>query len=317
MFYTYAVNFAPGFEGLVGHILKRDGIKAVFLEEGFALVESKKRLKAIDLKFASSFVEVFDHGINLKDINFAIPKHFVFSAGRTFNIRNFNAGRPARMDEIVRVSLIKAIISTTGLKYSAFEPDIDFVISKRNNGFCFFGIKLRSERLKYEKGELHSDVVNLLCELGGLRAEVRVLDAFGGHGGISGEVVRSFEPSKVVVCEKESRLINILKSRFVSNENVSVVAVDVVRYLKNSGETFDLILADPPWGEFEERGDLSKLYFDFLQAAKLRLAKEGSLVFISSAKEELETAVSDTGVKVEDRLDVLISGKKVLVLKLG
>lgn len=319
MNYLYAINFAPGFEELVADILKGAGAKVVFSEEAFALVQFEKEVKVGELGFAKSVIQVFNHSASSKDLKFILPDDFRAPEGRTFSIRNFDAGKPAKMEEEQRVDLIREISKKTKLRYSSFEPDADFVVAKRRDGMSYFGYKLDTKNKgKIQNGEINPDVANLLINLGEMKDGGRALDAFAGYGGISKELERGFNPVNVTAVEKNSTLVNKLKSGFGNKSKVRVVASDVVNFLKSTELDFDLIIADPPWGEFEDYlGDLGKLYFDFLISAKLKLANGGRVVVISSAKDLLESAALDSGMRIYEKLNVLISGKKVLVLKLG
>lgn len=318
MNYLYAINFAPGFEELVVGLLKKTGAKIKLNEEGFALAEFSKRVAPAELGFAKSIIGVFSQSDDIAGLNLTLPNGFVAPEGYRFSIRSFEGNRPSKLDAETRVEVIREVSLKTKLKYSAFEPDVDFIISKRKSGLCFFGMKLPVEKIKAEKGELHLDVVSLFCALGDIRKGSKVLDAFAGHGGVSSNVLSNFEPLSVVMVEKDSRLVNSLKPRFKGDKRARVAASDVVNYLKSTEGHFDLIIADPPWGEFEDYvGDLGKLYTEFLRVAKIRIEPEGKIVMLSSKKEELELAALESGMTVEARLNVLISGKKVLVLKLG
>lgn len=318
MNYLYAINFAPGFEELVVGLLKKAGAKIELNEEGFALAEFSKRVLPAELGFAKSIIEIFSKSDDIPGLNLSLPNGFVAPEGYRFSIRSFEGNRPSKLDDQTRVEIIREVSLKTKLKYSAFEPDVDFIISKRKSGLCLFGMKLPVEKIKSKKGELHPDVVNLLCALGDVKKGNKVLDAFAGNGGVSSAILNNFEPLSVVLVEKDSRLVNSLKPRFKGDKRARVAASDVVNYLKSTKGNFDLIIADPPWGEFEDYvGDLGKLYTEFLRAAKARLEPGGKIVILSSKKEELELVAQESGMIVEARLDVLISGKKVLVLKLG
>jgi 16S rRNA G966 N2-methylase RsmD len=319
MNYLYAVNFAPGFEELVAYILKPLGCEVVFSEEAFALVQFKARPDLKLLRFAKSIIEVFDCKDEFGDLKLVVPEGFVSPEAKTFAIRSFEAGRPSKLDSEKRTEIIKEISNKTKLRYSSFEPDVDFVIARRRDGKSYFGFKLPVGAVtKINKGELHTDIVNLLLRLGQVESGARVLDAFTGYGGVSRELLKSFNPESVVMVEKDSKLVNSLKIIFKLDKRARVVAGDVVGYLKNSEYNFDLIVSDPPWGEFEDYiGDLSKLYFDFLIGAKSKIKEDGKIVMLSSKKGELEKAAMESGLNIEDKLNVLISGKKVLVLKLG
>ncbi len=315
----FTINFTPGFEELVSGIFESLDCEVIFSEEAFALVKFSSKPEPNSLRFAKSIIEVFDWGDDFESLKLSLPEGFEIPPVRTFTIRSLESGRPSKLDSRKRVDLIKEISVKTGLAYSSFEPDVDFVIAKRRDGKSYFGFKLPLDKeSKPQRGELGLDVTNLLIRLGDMSDRKRVLDAFSGYGGVTRELLKSFKPESVELVEKDSRMVNLLKALFKDESSARVVAGDVVSFLKRPGENLDLIIADPPWGEFKEyKGDLGRLYLDFLTAAKPRLSEKGKLVIMSSKKEELEDAAKKSGLSIESRLNVLISGKKVLVLKLG
>jgi len=79
-------------------------------------------------------------------------------------------------------------------------------------------------------------------------------------------------------------------------------------------------VADPPWGDFEDYPggleSLESLYLDFMKAAKGKISEGGSIIIMSSKKEVLERAAEISGLKRHASLNILVSGNKVLVLKL-
>ncbi len=318
MNFLYAINFAPGFEELVSSFLTELTAEVLKSEEGFILTQFKNKPEMAKLRFAKGVVEVFDWSDDFKALKLEIPDDFEIEPGKRFNLRSFEAGKPSKVDPELREQIIRAISKKTGLIYSSFEPEVDFVLMQRRDGLSYFGVKLADEAsFKAQKGEIQSDVANLLLKLGDLKIGGIILDAFAGQAGISKEILVSFEPKQLVLSEKESRLVNILKKDFKEEPKLKVVAADAVNFLKNDSMSFDLIVADPPWGEFMVVNNLQGLYEDFLVRAESRIHEQGRIVIMSSAKDELKQAVKKTELKILAELNVLISGKKVLVLKLG
>jgi 23S rRNA G2445 N2-methylase RlmL len=96
-------------------------------------------------------------------------------------------------------------------------------------------------------------------------------------------------------------------------DNISVRNEDVIQFLNQTEHKFDVILADPPWGEFEKGLNTEELYLDFLIVASTKLNLHGKIVIISSDKKALDTVVIKSKLYTNNQLDVLISGKKVRV----
>jgi 16S rRNA G966 N2-methylase RsmD len=319
MSFIYAINFAPGFEELVGGILTKLKGEIIYSEEAFFLVKFKVLPEESELRFAKGVIKVFSFADNFRNLKFGMPDSLDFGSSRTFTLRSFEFGRPSKMESALRTGLIEEVARNTKLKYSAFEPDVDFVLAKRRTGMSYFGLKLNLlEENKLSAGELSSDISNLLLRFGESGPGSEILDAFAGYGGISKEIIKSPNILSLIAVDKDSRMINSLKNQFEFDKRVRVVASDVVAFLNKTESNFDLIIADPPWGEFQEyEGNLLNLYGDFLNKAKLKLKRGGNIVVISSRKDELEEAAVKSGLNIEAKLNILVSGKKVLVLKLG
>ena len=314
---VFALNFAPGFEETVRNILDESNLDLVILESGFCIVRSEPNFDVTKLKFASSIYEVYDFGNDLQSLDLSKLSSYRSEGDRTFNLRYFEEGAPAKLNDDFRREFVREIADIIKLKYSAFNPDRDFVLVKRASGINFFGVKLKGAPKKDVAGRLGYDVTYLIEFFCGLKQNKVVLDAFGGYGGLSEALLDSFLPKSLIIVEKDSRLVNGLKRQFSEYENCKVVAGDVIKYLRNGDGKFDLIISDPPWGEYDSDVDIDHLYTSFLGEAKLKLSNGGVILILSSAKNALDNAVHKSGLTTLNRANVLISGKKVLVLKLG
>lgn len=74
------------------------------------------------------------------------------------------------------------------------------------------------------------------------------LDLFTGSGIVSLEFI-SRGASKVIAVDRDEKNISALKQIQNANqlENLSIQRADVFKFLKNCGELFDYIYADPPY----------------------------------------------------------------------
>ncbi len=79
----------------------------------------------------------------------------------------------------------------------------------------------------------------------------KVLDLFGGTGQLGIEALSRGAKSCVFVDKNESACgvirENLRRTGF--SENAKIVRSDYLSYLKSTGETFNIILLDPPYGE--------------------------------------------------------------------
>ncbi len=121
-------------------------------------------------------------------------------------------------------------------------------------------------------------IFNVLQQLGPWR---RVLDLYAGSGALGLEAL-SRGAESIVLVERGADPAGVIKANLVSlqvTDRAKLYAVDALEYLKNCGERFHLILADPPYPD--------RCLPDILQAVEhgQTLEKPGTLVIQHSIKE--------------------------------
>ncbi len=75
-------------------------------------------------------------------------------------------------------------------------------------------------------------------------------------------------------------------------------------------KSISLVITDPPWGYYEDIGDIKDFYKKMFQSFNRVLADSGRLVILSARKEELEQTAADAGFKIKNSLHTLVNGKK-------
>jgi len=132
--------------------------------------------------------------------------------------------------------------------------------------------------------------------LGARVAEARVLELFAGTGALSIECLS--RGARYAVCvEKSSRHANIMRQNFeqagFSSPSFQVRTQDVfavLGQLRNTGEQFDLILADPPYGEKNVGRRSTSLAQQLLDDEHLPyLVAEGGLLVLGHSKRDTLT----------------------------
>jgi len=109
----------------------------------------------------------------------------------------------------------------------------------------------------------------------------RVLDLFCGTGALAIEAVSRGAESAVLVDTKPD-LARRNVAELGLDERCEVVRSDALRYLERSGDRFDLVLCDPPYGFAPRLGpELDRMLAD-------RLENGGRVVVESAAREPLE-----------------------------
>ena len=104
----------------------------------------------------------------------------------------------------------------------------------------------------------------------------KVLDLFAGTGQLGIEAISRGAKSAVFIDEREDacRIIreNLRKTKF--EEFSKVIRSDYMAYLKRSGETFDIILLDPPYAEVFLENSLKMITeIDILQSGGIIVAE--------------------------------------------
>jgi 16S rRNA (guanine(966)-N(2))-methyltransferase RsmD len=92
--------------------------------------------------------------------------------------------------------------------------------------------------------------------------ELKTLDLFGGTGNISFELA-SRGVKELTVVEKDSKMYEFIKktARELKVENISVLRMDIFRFIEQCSERFDLIFAGPPYA-LNNIDDIPRLIFD-------------------------------------------------------
>ena len=92
---------------------------------------------------------------------------------------------------------------------------------------------------------------NTLGDIEGLT----VLDAFGGSGALAFEAI-SRSAKEAVICEMNRRVIDTIRRNIQSlgvQEAVKLKQMSIYTYANNADESFDLVLIDPPFDQWQEQ----------------------------------------------------------------
>ena len=70
------------------------------------------------------------------------------------------------------------------------------------------------------------------------------------------------------------------------------------------------MITDPPWGFYEDIGDINAFYAKMFKSFDRLLNDQGRMVILSARKEELEQTAAAAGFKIKNSLHTLVNGKK-------
>ena len=71
-----------------------------------------------------------------------------------------------------------------------------------------------------------------------------------------------------------------------------------------------MIISDPPWGFYEDIGDINDFYTKMFKSFSRILKDDGRMIILSARKEELEQTAGRAGFKIKNSLHTLVNGKK-------
>lgn len=110
--------------------------------------------------------------------------------------------------------------------------------------------------------------------------DLKILDLCAGSGNISFEFL-SREAGTVVAVDKNFNCYKHIKTmshKYECEDQIAVIKSDLIKYLKQTNEKFDLIFADPPYA-YENHAEIAELVF------KRDLLHEGGVLIIEHGKQ--------------------------------
>jgi methylase of polypeptide subunit release factors len=240
---------------------------------------------------------------------------------RTFRIVISQENKPTALDEKLRCTAEQYIEKLSGLKPNRSKPDTEFWFLYRSEGFSLF-MKRLTLRPSWEKslhpGELPPPLAWILCYLGNLKHSDTVLDPFCGYGSIPQAAFKHFHITQFIACESDEKAAAYtaarLKNRpgqFTLHNTPSMKAADF-RSLPETlpGKSIDVIITDPPWGDYREKP--SALYEEMFSVFDTLLGERGHMVILGARTDDLINAAKGR-FTLQKHVPILLSGKKAAV----
>lgn len=319
--YKYFSTFASGLEPIVEEVLKSSiGIMSVdLLLDGLVVYScnaSPNQIKNIRI-FNNSFVLIrlfTNNKVNsIEKMMGAIikdgirPSQRLFPNIKTFRVVTSKENQSVPINPKLMADSERLISKVFGMRPDRSKPQTQFWFLTRSEGHGFFGMRL-TQHPDYgkvlERGELRPEITNILCLLSEPTKNDIFLDPFAGSGAIAKERVK-FPYAKIY-------------SGDISPKNSQIQKMDATKLDTISDESIDKIVTDPPWGLFNEKIDVSKLYTEMLESFYRVLRNNGIAVILVGDRSFFETLLEKFKVKftLKQKLYILVSGKKAGVYKL-
>ena len=242
--------------------------------------------------------------------------YFLVNKG-SFRIRFIQENQFAKVDKNLTRRAEDYVLANSKLKLDRLSPTNEIWFSIRREGFAFCG-ELISKREFTEKnlnkGELRPEIAYFICSFAELNQEDTVLEPFCGYGSIPTQLIKKFAFKKLYVSDIEKEKVDFTKARkqlsAASEDMLDCRTADALSLNHIEDKSISLVITDPPWGYYEDIGDISDFYSRMFKSFSRVLTDQGRLVILSARKEELEQTAEASGFKIKNSLHTLVNGKK-------
>ena len=264
-------------------------------------------------------------GLNFNSLVGAVcssKNYFLVNKG-SFRVRFQNENQFAKVDKNLTRRTEEYVIANSKLKLDRLSPTNEIWFSIRREGFAFCG-ELISKREFTEKnlnkGELRPEIAYLICCFAQIQNEDTILEPFCGYGSIPVQLAKKFRFKKLYVSDiEEERVLQTSSRKQLSMAQEGLIdcrTSDALKLSHLEDKSISLVITDPPWGYYEDIGDIKEFYNKMFGSLRRVLADNGRMVILSARKEELEFTAKENGFKIKNSLHTLVNGKKAGVYEL-
>ena len=258
-------------------------------------------------------------GLNFPSLVGAVcsgKNYFLVNKG-SFRVRFQNENQFAKVDKNLARRAEDYVLANSKLKLDRLSPTNEVWFSIRREGFAFCG-ELISKREFTEKnlnkGELRPEIAYLICCFADINSEDTVLEPFCGYGSIPTQLAKKFRFKKLYISDIEEDRVELTKSRKQISQApeglIDCRTADAMTLSHIEDKSISLVITDPPWGFYEDIGDIRDFYKKMFKSFDRLLSSDGRLVILSARKEELEETAAASGFKIKKGLHTLVNGKK-------
>ena len=242
--------------------------------------------------------------------------YFLVNKG-SFRVRFVQENQFVKVDKNLTRRAEDYVLANSKLKLDRLSPTNEVWFSIRREGFAFCG-ELISKREFTEKnlnkGELRPEIAYLICSFAEVQAEDTILEPFCGYGSIPTQLTKKFRFKKLFISDIENERVVLTKERKQIAQApeglIDCRAADAMKISHIEDKSISLVITDPPWGFYEDIGDINDFYTNMFKSLDRVLTFDGRLVILSARKEELEQTATASGFKIKNSLHTLVNGKK-------
>ena len=242
--------------------------------------------------------------------------YFLVNKG-SFRIRFIQENQFAKVDKALTRRAEDYVLANSKLKLDRLSPTNEIWFSIRSEGFAFCG-ELISKREFTEKnlnkGELRPEIAYFICCFADINPDDTILEPFCGYGSIPTQLAKKFRFKKLYISDIEAERVELTRSRKQIAQApeglIDCRTADALKLTHIEEKSVSLVITDPPWGFYEDIGDINVFYTDMFKSLDRVLTEQGRLVILSARKEELEKTAAASGFKIKNSLHTLVNGKK-------
>lgn len=319
----FVSSFITGFQSVVEKDLceRFPSIKIINLLDGLVHYKFDGDSRELDkiIYFNNTFFvlkTMKGKGLNFNSLAGAVTSskgYFLVNKG-SFRVRFQNENQFAKVDKSLTRKIEEYVQRNSKLQLDRLSPTNEIWLSIRREGFAFCG-ELISKREFTEKnlnkGELRPEIAYFICCFAGVQPEDTILEPFCGYGSIPIQLAKKFRFNKLYVSDIDDEKVRLTAGRKqLSNPSVDCRTADALSLSHIEDKSISLVITDPPWGFYEDIGDIEAFYKKMFHSFDRVLSADGRLVILSARKEELEKTAAACGFKIKNSLHTLVNGKK-------
>ena len=328
-------TFMTGFQDVVAADLsaRLDGVKVINVYDG--LIHYKYTGNSRDLEKIIYFNNTFfvlktmdskNAGTKPADFNFLVnavaqeKKYYLINKG-SFRVRFIKENQFEKADKKLVAKAEETVLKNSKLKLDRLSPSTEIWYCLRSEGFGFCG-QLISKREYTEKnlnkGELRPELAYLICSFAKIPPQSVILEPFCGYGSIPVQLSKRFDFARLLVSDIDSEKIELVsQKKALQKEAIKVSVQDALILPEIDDNSIDLIISDPPWGFYEDIGDICEFYRNMFNSFRRVLKQNGKMIILTARTEELKKITIEQNIFIEDSLHTLVNGKKASLFSLS